>query len=735
VASIQTGIQLNDQFSTVINNIINSVNLMISTVQDMSQTMNTDIDSSAFDAMRDSLDQATEAADKLNEEINNINPSEPKRKQEEFNESIQRGTNDANELASAFNRIGTAIGSMFAIQKVIGFIDDCTDATDTQLNAQTQLAGVIANTGGGQEAYDALVDKAQEIQQAGMYGDEAMIGAAAEFATYMNDTSAVELMMDTLTNYAAGMSGGGEVDYTSMVDYATNLGKITTGSYDAMTKKGFEFTDAQKAVIDGTATESQYVEALGEDWQSMSDDMRSASVISDVINESWDNLYATMSNTPEAQLQSIENSFGDIQEMVGSKLYNGLAKMYAVIANNMPMIQSVMLAAADGLNVIIAIISDLIQGVADVAGFIQNNWSVIEPVIWGIVAALAVYGAYLAITNGIEIASAVATAAHSLAMSAKIGITAALTGSTMAATAAQMGYNGALYACPIVWIIALIIALIAIFYAAVAAVNKFAGTSYSATGIIMAVFAVLAAYLINKFVVPVWNTLASLANFFGNLFNDPVAAVKVLFYDMCLSVIGYIATLARGIEDLLNKIPGVTVDITSGLDNFYSGLEQAQQAVKDESGWVEYVGKMDYVDYSDAAQAGYSFGEGIEDSVSNFSLTDALGIGNSDVLDMSSYSGLTDALNSSTIADSTSETADSTDSIADSLSVTDEELKYLRDIAEQETINRYTTAEINVDMSGMQNTVNSGDDIDGFMTILTDSVGEAIDNMTEGVHV
>lgn len=63
-----------------------------------------------------------------------------------------------------------------------------------------------------------------------------------------------------------------------------------------------------------------------------------------------------------------------------------------------------------------------------------------------------------------------------------------------------------------------------------------------------------------------------------------------------------------------------------------------------------------------------------------------------------------------------------------------EELKYLRDIAEQEAINRFTTAEINVDMSGMQNTVNSGDDIDGFMTKLTDSVNEAVDNMTEGVH-
>ena len=78
--------------------------------------------------------------------------------------------------------------------------------------------------------------------------------------------------------------------------------------------------------------------------------------------------------------------------------------------------------------------------------------------------------------------------------------------------------------------------------------------------------------------------------------------------------------------------------------------------------------------------------------------------------------------------------AGNTGSIRDSLDCTEEDLKYLRDIAEQEAVNRYTLAEVKVDMSGMQNNINSGDDIDGFMTKLTDSVNEAVDNMTEGVH-
>ena len=85
----------------------------------------------------------------------------------------------------------------------------------------------------------------------------------------------------------------------------------------------------------------------------------------------------------------------------------------------------------------------------------------------------------------------------------------------------------------------------------------------------------------------------------------------------------------------MNKIPGVTVDITSGLDSFYSRLEQAQQAVKDESGWVEYMGRMDYVDYSEWGNAGYDFGAGVEDSIKNFSFSDLFGM--TDIPDPSEY--------------------------------------------------------------------------------------------------
>ena len=237
----------------------------------------------------------------------------------------------------------------------------------------------------------------------------------------------------------------------------------------------------------------------------------------------------------------------------------------------------------------------------------------------------------------------------------------------------------------------------------------------------------------NLFVVPAWNAIATFVNFIGNVFNDPIAAVKVLFYDMCLTVIGYITNLAHAIEDLLNKIPGVTVDITSGLDSFYSGLEEAQQKVKDESGWVEYMGRMDYADYSEWGNAGYDFGAGVDDAISNFSLSDIFG--EADIPNPEDYtSGLGNVLTDSGIGDNLGSIAGDTGAIKDSMDITEEDLKYLRDIAERETVNRYTVAEVSVDMSGMQNTVKNGQDLDGFMSDLTDAVNEAVDSITEGGH-
>lgn len=308
--------------------------------------------------------------------------------------------------------------------------------------------------------------------------------------------------------------------------------------------------------------------------------------------------------------------------------------------------------------------------------WLANNISVIGPVVLGLGTAFLVFQVA---AHWTQIASAAMGIYNGLVNFLTIGY-GVLTGSTAAASAAQFTYNSALLASPVTWVVMMLAVLVAALYAGVAAFNKFTGSGVSATGILMGTFAVLGAHVLNNTIIPLQNGFAMFANFIGNLFNDPVAAVKVLFYDMALTVLGYITNMASGIETLINKIPGVTVDLTSGLDSFYAKLESAQKKVKDEAGWVEYVKKMDYIDYSKAAGAGYRFGEGLADKVAG-------------VFSGSDYAGLGD------IAGGVSDIAANTGKIADEVHIADEDLQFFRDVAEMRYIQNFVTLTPTVSMN------------------------------------
>ena len=78
------------------------------------------------------------------------------------------------------------------------------------------------------------------------------------------------------------------------------------------------------------------------------------------------------------------------------------------------------------------------------------------------------------------------------------------------------------------------------------------------------------------------------------------------------------------------------------------------------------------------------------------------------------------------VGDKVGKIADDTGAISDKLDITDEDLKYLRDIAEQEAINRFTTAEIRIDMGGINNTVNERSDLDGIVGYLEEKLYESM---------
>lgn len=229
--------------------------------------------------------------------------------------------------------------------------------------------------------------------------------------------------------------------------------------------------------------------------------------------------------------------------------------------------------------------------------WIANNMDIIGPILLGIAAGLAVYAAF---TYG--------AAAAQWVLNAATGVWNAL---CMMNPAGLMAIR--------------FIALIAMLYAGTAAFNKLTGASVSATGIIGAAIYVLGAGIYNNFIYPTYSGFAMLANFIGNVFHNPVAAVEVLFLDMANTCISYVLNMARAIENIINKIPGAAVNITSGLDGLKNKIESKTKTIKDESGWKEYVKQPELMDYTAAAGKGYAKGSALAGKVS--SLISGGGIG------------------------------------------------------------------------------------------------------------
>ena len=235
--------------------------------------------------------------------------------------------------------------------------------------------------------------------------------------------------------------------------------------------------------------------------------------------------------------------------------------------------------------------------------WLANNIEIVGPLVLGLGASFAVFQVA---ANWTKIAAA-ATGIYNAAvnfLSIGFGV---LTGSTAAASAAVFQFNSALLASPITWVIMIVLALVGVLYAAVAVFNKLTGSEVSATGILTGAFATAVA-LAGNLLIGLLNIVISFANFFEHVFENPVDAIKLLFWELAETVLGLILKIGQGIETLINKIPGVEVTFTDGLENLYNTVKENAQEIRDKNGWNDDRKLLEYTDLVDAFQGGYDFG-------------------------------------------------------------------------------------------------------------------------------
>lgn len=677
MATIQTSIILTDRVSNALNNIMHNLDATSEAFNRLNNAQN-GMNSGELGAIRSQLNSITEQYRRIIDEITNAGD-----RQRRLNDEINNGENRVTGFVKQLIGMGAAY---FSFNATVGGIKSAIDYASDLVEVQN----VVDVT------FDTMANDINKWSQ-----------------TTSSAFGISELTAKQYSSTLGAMMKSGGLAGDTIKNMSMNMSQLAA---DMASFYNLESDVAFDKIRSGLSGETEPLKQLGIDMSVAGlEAFRMAQGI-DVSYSSMDNASKMvlryqylMSQTKDAQGDFLrtQDSFANQTRLLSQTWQNFTGQL---ASNALPILTEIIYILNSGLNVL-----------SSVGQLVSENWSIIAPILGALVVAVILYNDKLLLSYWNTIKNTAATIAQGAAnMYQAMCLT--------VATIAQEGLNGAIMSCPLSWMLMLIILIVAAIVALVAAFNKWRGTSVSVIGLIGGLIGGLAATTWNTCVVPIQNAFAILVNFLANCFTNPIAAVKAGFYDMASSAIGYIEWMAKAIEDILNKIPGVNVDLTSGLSAFKAGLEAKSKSVKDEAGLKDVIDKWDYMDVGGAAKTGYGLGVSARDWV-----VDKLTPGTTDpgeYFDVGDYDFTTAAGDT---AKNTGNTAGNTSDIKDKLDVTNEKLEYLHDIAEREAINRFTTAEININQTNHNNM--NGGDIDGIMNTVVDGLKEAIYSTVEGVTV
>lgn len=707
---------------------IDSIRERIQQIESNPINMGTDTANSQLEQLRSQLDRAIQEQNNLNTAMQNMDVSganaaylqlsqtvgnteryirDNTDEQGRFNQEIQEGVSGAEGLMGMIKRVVGAYVGIQSVGKILNMSDELTQTTsrlDLMNNSFNEINGTANETS---ELVNMVYAAAQDAR--GSFSD--MASVVARFGNNARDAfgnseevvAFADLVQKQMT--IAGASTQEAANAELQLSQALGSGVLRGDELNSIFEQAPNLIQNIADYLDVPIGRIREMAADGE----ITADIVKAAIFSaaDDINAKFDEMPMTWGQI----WQSMQNTAVMAFQPVLQRL-NGMA--------NSDVFQGFVDGAIEAMATTANMVLNIFDLAGSVAGFVADHWSIIEPIILGVAAAIIIYTAF---TKGAEIASRAASLA------------------TNAWTAAQGAFNAVMSMNPVGLVIIAVVLLIAIIYAAVAAVNHFAGTSVSATGLICGAFATALAFIGNLFIgavntiigtgVTLWNLIANFVNAFALVFNNPVAGIEALF----LSLFNFIVEVIESAARMLDAVFGSS--LADAVAGFQNKVQAKVDAVITENGGSEIlktVEMSDYqfnrFDYGNAWNSGYNFGEKIDDKISNFSLADIFG--KVDIPNPDDYtSSFSDAIANSSAGGNLDSIADDTSAIKDSVDITDEDLKYLRDIAEQEAINRFTTAEIKLDMTN-NNNVSSNADLDGIVDGMTTKVLEALEIVREG---
>lgn len=707
MATISTTIHLYDRVSAPINNMITALDNMCLAYENVEDSMNDGFNPAHIEATRQAINSA---AQQMMELGNNIEDNE--QHQQNFNNAVHQGQSAMDGLIGKALRLAAAY---MGVTKLGQMSDELTlttarlDMMNDKVQTTPELLQMVYQS--AQNARGSLNDMADVVARFGNNAKDAF-SSSREVVAFAN------LIQKQMTIAGAGTQEASN----AMLQLSQALGSgVLRG--DELNSIFEQAPNLIQSIADYMNIPIGQIRAMAQEGKISADIVKQA-IFADAVNindkfkqmpMTWGQVWTTMSNAAVMKMQPVLDK---INELANNQ-------QFQTFASN----------AVDALVIVVGMLLTIMEIAGVIGSFIGDNWSIIEPIVMGIVTALGLYTAALILNNTIQGISAMMAGVKAAAEMMEAG-------ATFTATAAQHGFNAALMACPLTWIILLIIAVIAAIYAVASAIAKMTGIANSGFGVITGGINVVIQFFVNlgmvvaNIALGIGNAIGALCSNMMTAFHNAICNVQSWFYNLLSTALSVIA----GIAEALNKLPFVNFDY-SGITNAASdyaakaseaaGNKQKYQDVgeafnKGMSTFDAFKGEW----AKDAFKTGAAWGDGVADKISG--AVNGLTSGGFDTSNMFGGAGYQAGdYDAGKVPGNIADTAKNTGKAVDSLEISSEDLKYLHDIAEREVINRFTTAEIKIEMTN-HNNVNSDMDLDGIVDHLTSSVNEAMETAARG---
>lgn len=259
--------------------------------------------------------------------------SEAARQAKNISSGMKEATRETNGLTSAFNSMKGAVTGLVAayagfkgISALVGFGKGSIDAFNVQNRAERMLEfGMRQN--GTQGRSRELKEFASLIQKNTMYGDEALLTAAAGWQNKIHGVENSKRMMALVADYAAKSTGGGTVDAGAMRGFSQQLMQALTGRAITLKAQGLDISAIERLNEirrkGGTVTEDMEIAAL------------------EKVLEPIRGMAQEIARTDEGKIQQLKNDIGDMREEIGRELLPVVGELAKSMKENIPTLKKV----------------------------------------------------------------------------------------------------------------------------------------------------------------------------------------------------------------------------------------------------------------------------------------------------------------------------------------------------------------------------------------------------------